>query len=84
MFFYKRSVRIKILKDATLGKFLQTPPRISFVIHIFSEKQTFNKNVCLTDTSSVNISRLIKEAVKEQIIKTVDESTSNRYILVWA
>ncbi len=34
----------------------------------------------LSDTYSASISRLIKEAVKEQIIKPLDDSTSNRYI----
>ena len=34
----------------------------------------------LADTYSASISRLIKEAVKEQIIKPLDDSTSNRYI----
>ena len=34
----------------------------------------------LADTYSASISRLIKEALKEQIIKPLDESTSNRYI----
>ena len=34
----------------------------------------------LADTYLPSISRLIKETVKEQIIKPLDESTSNRYI----
>lgn len=41
----------------------------------------------LADTYSASISRLIKEAVKEQVIKPLDESSSNkfiRYIPSWA
>ena len=42
--------------------------------------KTLRERFGLTDTYSASISRLIKEAVKEQIIKPLDESTSNRYI----
>lgn len=41
----------------------------------------------LADTYSASISRLIKEAIKEQVIKPLDESSSNkfiRYIPYWA
>ena len=41
----------------------------------------------LADTYSASISRLIKEALKEQVIKPLDESSSNkfiRYIPSWA
>ena len=34
----------------------------------------------LSDTYSASISRLIKEAVKEQVIKQLDDSITNRYI----
>lgn len=42
--------------------------------------KTLRERFGLADTYSASISRLIKEAVKEQIIKPLDESTSNRYI----
>lgn len=34
----------------------------------------------LSDTYSASISRLIKEALKEQMIRQLDESITNRYI----
>lgn len=42
--------------------------------------KTLRERFGLPDSYSASISRLIKEAVKEQLIKPLDEATSNRYI----
>ena len=42
--------------------------------------KSFRERFGLPDTSSASISRLIKEAVNENIIKPLDVATSNRYI----
>lgn len=49
--------------------------------------KTLRERFGLLDTYSASMSRLIKEAVKEKMIKPIDESTSNRYIRyipIWA